>query len=275
MVAGAVATAACGSWPSGPGCSPGPPRPVRPDPVRTDPVELDDDDRRPSHRPHRRGPSRRAPSRPKSPWPADPAASSIGCGGGGPTTRPGCVRPYWPCCSAPRCSPLGPGRLGLGELLLLGRGAGRFQELEGVLLRIVGRFELHHRRQTPGIAVGDGDLGRLFGLNAWSILVPRPSRAWRRWLLYAAVRRSFRPGAALLAGLVLATTPVAALDIPVQQPRRASRAPAHRGDLCHGASPRTRQHVVVGPGHRARSARDSSRRCCKPSSSSPPSASST
>ena len=52
--------------------------------------------------------------------------------------------------------PLGPRRVGLGQQLLLGRRAGRDEELEGVLLRLVRRRELHHRRQAAGVAVGDG-----------------------------------------------------------------------------------------------------------------------
>ena len=46
-----------------------------------------------------------------------------------------------------RALPVGAGRVRLGELLLLGRGAGRLGELEGVLLRLVGRGQLDHRRQ--------------------------------------------------------------------------------------------------------------------------------
>jgi 4-amino-4-deoxy-L-arabinose transferase-like glycosyltransferase len=60
---------------------------------------------------------------------------------------------------------------------------------------------------------------RLFGLNAWSILVPQALEGVASVaVLYAAVRRSFRPGAALLAGLVLATTPVAALMFRYNNP---------------------------------------------------------
>ncbi|HVA03592.1 MAG TPA: glycosyltransferase family 39 protein [Acidimicrobiales bacterium] len=60
---------------------------------------------------------------------------------------------------------------------------------------------------------------RLFGVNAWSILVPQALEGVASVaVLYAAVRRSFRPGAALLAGLVLATTPVAALMFRYNNP---------------------------------------------------------
>jgi 4-amino-4-deoxy-L-arabinose transferase-like glycosyltransferase len=60
---------------------------------------------------------------------------------------------------------------------------------------------------------------RIFGLNSWSILVPQALEGVASVaVLYAAVRRSFRPGAALLAGLVLATTPVAALMFRYNNP---------------------------------------------------------
>ncbi len=55
--------------------------------------------------------------------------------------------------------PVGPGRQRVGQLLLLGRRAGRHEELEGLLLRFVGLVELHHRRQAAGVPVADGDLG--------------------------------------------------------------------------------------------------------------------
>ena len=60
---------------------------------------------------------------------------------------------------------------------------------------------------------------RIFGVNSWSILVPQALEGVASVaVLYAAVRRSFRPGAALLAGLVLATTPVAALMFRYNNP---------------------------------------------------------
>jgi len=60
---------------------------------------------------------------------------------------------------------------------------------------------------------------RIFGLNSWSILVPQALEGVAAvGLLYATVRRWFRPGAALIAGLVLATTPVAALMFRYNNP---------------------------------------------------------
>ena len=47
----------------------------------------------------------------------------------------------------------------MGQQLLRRRRPGRHQELEGLLLRLVRRLQLHHRGQATGLAVGHGDLG--------------------------------------------------------------------------------------------------------------------
>ncbi|WP_233223323.1 glycosyltransferase family 39 protein [Amycolatopsis sp. CA-128772] len=60
---------------------------------------------------------------------------------------------------------------------------------------------------------------RLFGVNAWSILVPQALMGVGSvWLLYATVRRSSGPAAGLVAGLVLALTPAAALMFRFDNP---------------------------------------------------------
>ena len=60
---------------------------------------------------------------------------------------------------------------------------------------------------------------RIFGVNAWSILVPQALEGVAAvWLLYAAVRRCASPGAGLIAGAVLAVTPVAALMFRFNNP---------------------------------------------------------
>lgn len=60
---------------------------------------------------------------------------------------------------------------------------------------------------------------RLFGVNAWSILVPQALEGVVAvWLLYATVRRCASPGAGLIAGAVLALTPVAALMFRFDNP---------------------------------------------------------
>jgi 4-amino-4-deoxy-L-arabinose transferase-like glycosyltransferase len=60
---------------------------------------------------------------------------------------------------------------------------------------------------------------RIFGVNAWSILVPQALEGVATVaLLYASVRRWFAPAAALLAGGVLALTPVATLMFRFNNP---------------------------------------------------------
>jgi 4-amino-4-deoxy-L-arabinose transferase-like glycosyltransferase len=60
---------------------------------------------------------------------------------------------------------------------------------------------------------------RLFGVNAWSLLVPQALMGVATvWLLYATVRRWFSPGAGLLAGAVMALTPVATLMFRFNNP---------------------------------------------------------
>jgi 4-amino-4-deoxy-L-arabinose transferase-like glycosyltransferase len=60
---------------------------------------------------------------------------------------------------------------------------------------------------------------RLFGLNSWSILLPQALEGVATaGLLYATVRRWFKPAAGLIAGAVLALTPVAALMFRFNNP---------------------------------------------------------
>ncbi|GAA2759015.1 ArnT family glycosyltransferase [Actinopolymorpha rutila] len=60
---------------------------------------------------------------------------------------------------------------------------------------------------------------RAFGLSSWSILVPQALAGVASvGVLYATVRRWFSPAAGLLAGLVLATTPVATLMFRFNNP---------------------------------------------------------
>jgi 4-amino-4-deoxy-L-arabinose transferase-like glycosyltransferase len=61
--------------------------------------------------------------------------------------------------------------------------------------------------------------GRVFGFNQWSMLVPQALEGVGSVaLLYAAVKRWFGPQAGLIAGLVLALTPVAALMFRYNNP---------------------------------------------------------
>ncbi|WP_410612160.1 ArnT family glycosyltransferase [Amycolatopsis sp. lyj-109] len=73
--------------------------------------------------------------------------------------------------------------------------------------------------KTPAALWVMGLSARLFGVNAWSILVPQALMGVGSvWLLYATVRRSSGPAAGLLAGLVLALTPAAALMFRFNNP---------------------------------------------------------
>jgi 4-amino-4-deoxy-L-arabinose transferase-like glycosyltransferase len=64
--------------------------------------------------------------------------------------------------------------------------------------------------------------GRIFGFGSWSMLVPQALEGVASvWLLYAAVRRWFGPAAGLLAGALLAITPVAVLMFRYNQPDAA------------------------------------------------------
>src|SRR3984957_18081357 len=60
---------------------------------------------------------------------------------------------------------------------------------------------------------------RIFGLNSWSILVPNALEGVATvGILYATVRRWFSPAAGLIAGGVVALTPVAALMFRYNNP---------------------------------------------------------
>jgi 4-amino-4-deoxy-L-arabinose transferase-like glycosyltransferase len=60
---------------------------------------------------------------------------------------------------------------------------------------------------------------RIFGLNYWSLLVPQALEGVATvGVLYATVRRWFGPAAGILAGVVMATTPVAALMFRFNNP---------------------------------------------------------
>jgi len=73
--------------------------------------------------------------------------------------------------------------------------------------------------KTPAALWVMGLSARLFGVNAWSILVPQALMGVGSvWLLYATVRRSSGPAAGLVSGLVLALTPAAALMFRFNNP---------------------------------------------------------
>ena len=64
-----------------------------------------------------------------------------------------------------------------------------------------------------------GISARLFGVNSWSILVPQALEGVATvGLIYLCVRRWFAPGAAILAGVVVALTPVATMMFRFNNP---------------------------------------------------------
>ena len=116
---------------------------------------------------------------------------------------------------------------------------------------------------------------RIFGVNAWSILVPQALEGVAAvGVLYATVRRWFAPAAALLAGAVLALTPVAALMFRFNNPDALLVLLLVLLRVRHRARPRGRA-APAGSCSRARwSASASSRRCSRRCAWSPPSGSS-
>ncbi|GHE94541.1 glycosyl transferase [Amycolatopsis deserti] len=73
--------------------------------------------------------------------------------------------------------------------------------------------------KTPAALWVMGLSVRLFGLSSWSVLVPQALMGVGSvWALFAAVRRVSGPAAGLLAGAVLALTPVAALMFRFNNP---------------------------------------------------------
>ena len=60
--------------------------------------------------------------------------------------------------------------------------------------------------KPPGLPVADGDLGRIFGLNSWSVLAPQALEGVATvGLVYLSVRRWFSAHAAFLGGAVVAS----------------------------------------------------------------------
>ncbi len=73
--------------------------------------------------------------------------------------------------------------------------------------------------KTPGSLWVMEISGRIFGVNAWSVLVPQALEGVAAvGLLFAALKRWFSPATALLAGAVFALTPVAALMFRFNNP---------------------------------------------------------
>lgn len=114
---------------------------------------------------------------------------------------------------------MGPVGVELGELLLLGRGPGRGQSWTAWFFGSSDAANSITVDKTPAALWVTGLSVRIFGLSSWSILVPQALMGVATVaLLYAAVQRSADTAAALIAGTVLALTPVAVLMFRFNNP---------------------------------------------------------
>ena len=85
--------------------------------------------------------------------------------------------------------------------------------------------------------------GRLFGFNAFTMLLPQALMGVAAVaLLYATVRRTSGPGRGSDRRRGAGADPGRGADVPVQQPRRAAGAAAGGGRVLHGAGHRDGQH---------------------------------
>ena len=162
--------------------------------------------------------------------------------------------------------PLRPERLRLRELVLLGGRPGRQPVLEGLLLRLAGRRQRHHRRQAPGLAVADGAVGA--DLRPELLGDPRARGADGRRHGRRGVRLRappVQPRGRADRGRRARADPGRRADVPVQQPGRDAGPADGRGLLLRG--PRAWRTAGrsgwCGPG--SRSASRSSPRPFRPS----------
>ena len=107
----------------------------------------------------------------------------------------------------------------MGQRLLLGRRPGRHPSWKAFFF---GSFDASNAITVdkPPASLWVMEISaRIFGVNSWSILVPEALEGVAAvGLLYATVRRRFEAPAALLAGAVLALTPVAVLMFRFDNP---------------------------------------------------------
>ena len=137
--------------------------------------------------------------------------------------------------------PVGPRRVRLGQLVLLGRGPGRLAELEGAVLRIERRRNFITVDKPPASLWIMGLSVRLFGLSSWSILVPEALMGVACvGVLYATVKRWFGAGGRPARRRGAGADPGGHADVPVQQPRRDARARPDLRGVLHHPGPRGR-----------------------------------
>ena len=174
--------------------------------------------------PHRPPPAPAAPPASTPPRRVEPPAAAPGPAlWRGHADDPRWVRPVAARAARrrPPCSTCGTSAPPAGRTLLLRRRAGGHAELEGVPLRLLRRGNSITVDKPPASLWVMEISARLFGVNSWSILVPAGARwASRRvGLLYlAGAPRGPAPPPGLLAGAVLALTPVAVLMFRFNNP---------------------------------------------------------
>ncbi len=106
----------------------------------------------------------------------------------------------------------------------------RLAELARLVLRLLRR----RRTSSPSTSRRSATMimglsVRLFGLSSWSVLLPQALAGIATVVvLYAAVRRSFGPAAATIAGVVMAADAGQRPDLPLQQPGRDPDPAARR-----------------------------------------------
>ncbi|MGH1554464.1 ArnT family glycosyltransferase [Streptomyces sp. L7] len=107
---------------------------------------------------------------------------------------------------------------------------------------------------------------RIFGLNSWAILVPEVLMGVGTVaVVYAAVRRRHSPEAGLIAGAVLALTPVAALMFRFNNPDAALALLMATACYLRRPGPGGRPYEVAGVGRGRDRLPCSCRRPCRPS----------
>ncbi len=151
---------------------------------------------------------------------------------------------------------MGPGRVRVGQLVLLGSRAGGYEELGGILLRVVRCGQLHHRRQAPCLVVAHGAVGA--DLRCERVEHPGTRSAGRR----GDGGRRLRRRAPVVHGW---RRPHRRSDrrrhagrrphVPLQQPRRAARALVDGRGLRRAARRRDGEHTVADAGVVARGLR--------------------
>ena len=149
------------------------------------------------------------------------AAAWPGCCAAGRTTRRGPGPRCWPCSLATALLYLvGLSRNGWANEFYAAAVQAGHQELEGVPVRLAGLRPTSSPWTSPPASCGSMELSaRIFGVNYWSLLVPQALEGVATvGVLYATVRRWFGPAAGIIAGAVMALTPVATLMFRFNNP---------------------------------------------------------